>query len=599
MDVSSSVDSPLQSQILESDKTMAATKNWFIVQGESRRGPFSASVVKRFPTEGDCRVTLSIFKNYSLSYLAFKFILGMTAFLAFASHSNCVLALQPEISANSSKRYSSPDKKAQSISLLEVKGLYKAAYARSSSPQEVQDSIQQMLADAKEILIAASQDAPPIPVCYTMLDEAARIAVKQGSYQVNWEAICLMEDNYDFEDFWKRVEKFTQTFLRKADTPRQFEELHGIAADLVERSLRGKRFNEAERFTGKLASLAKKLKRSEADHYTKLRERFRTLNRIQETGERARKALIDSPSDSEANLAVGNQEFFVNDKLEEAIKYWKKSNAPSYRKLAELEMKRIASPDDSSLTELMRLWTSVSRNLKTVQQEKAGFRALELCRILLDDSSLSQSQRQSISLHSKSLERHLGPLLLAENARQKLEVVDAGEATAETELGNEPVPRKLGEDLGNGLFEFNGHFYLVIKQPFQFGKAMARAKELGGTLVILDSDAEFEFLQSLVSRKFCWLGASETKKNSEAFLWQDNSGRRVAEHWWGENEPKADHGGRRVAFDSNTRRLVSRNRYKRCHLLVEWHNRQVAYAAVQSVLNDIEKSKADKKTPVK
>ena len=117
---------------------MASTKNWFTEQGESRRGPFSASVLKRFPTEGDWHVRFNICKHFPSSYLAFKFILGMTAFLAFAFHLDCVLALQPENSVNNPKRYSSPDKKAQSMSLIEVKGLYKAAYARSSSPQEVQ-----------------------------------------------------------------------------------------------------------------------------------------------------------------------------------------------------------------------------------------------------------------------------------------------------------------------------------------------------------------------------------------------------------------------------------------------------------------------------
>ncbi len=90
---------------------------------------------------------------------------------------------------------------------------------------------------------------------------------------------------------------------------------------------------------------------------------------------------------------------------------------------------------------------------------------------------------------------------------------------------------------------FDGHNYQYFGEVLTWTAAKARCEELGGYLVTIGSEAEQEFVASMVesySLKSIWLGASDAEKEGEwtwvtgePFLWSN----------WATNEPNNDYNG--------------------------------------------------------
>lgn len=92
---------------------------------------------------------------------------------------------------------------------------------------------------------------------------------------------------------------------------------------------------------------------------------------------------------------------------------------------------------------------------------------------------------------------------------------------------------------GTSLYQFEGHTYAVIKERLDWNSALRRCEELGGHLVTIESDAEWQFLFGTMLRNYpaptFWLGASDAKKEGD---WRWITGKALPRNkWWHRGEP--------------------------------------------------------------
>ena len=109
-----------------------------------------------------------------------------------------------------------------------------------------------------------------------------------------------------------------------------------------------------------------------------------------------------------------------------------------------------------------------------------------------------------------------------------------------TQLENEPEgeshkPSKRPRP--KDTVRFDGHAYALIKEPATWHVAKQRCAEMGGHLVVIDSEKELEFIDKMCNTTIAWMGASNEESDTE---WKWVTGSRLIGNGWIIDDYKTD-----------------------------------------------------------
>ncbi|MEM0897148.1 MAG: C-type lectin domain-containing protein [Verrucomicrobiota bacterium] len=104
----------------------------------------------------------------------------------------------------------------------------------------------------------------------------------------------------------------------------------------------------------------------------------------------------------------------------------------------------------------------------------------------------------------------------------------------------EPV-REPAVEIPKDLRNKGGHYYAYIKEGLSWDEARSACESLGGTLVILDSDSEVDWIRDWLREENtqAWIGLSRKTMQSE-FVWLD--GGELEAGLWAKNQPSNSEG---------------------------------------------------------
>ncbi|XP_018429119.1 PREDICTED: hepatic lectin-like [Nanorana parkeri] len=105
---------------------------------------------------------------------------------------------------------------------------------------------------------------------------------------------------------------------------------------------------------------------------------------------------------------------------------------------------------------------------------------------------------------------------------------------------SEPISQKEGKDpwtcrsCENGWVEFEGHCYFFSGFELNWAQAEMICLNRGSHLVIINSQAEQNFLQSKTNRRYYWIGLTDLETEG-TFKWIDGTG--LSYTSWRNGEP--------------------------------------------------------------
>ncbi len=109
----------------------------------------------------------------------------------------------------------------------------------------------------------------------------------------------------------------------------------------------------------------------------KCARRINSLNELAEANEKAIAVLETNPAETQASLQRGDYLFVVENRLDEAMDYWKNSGDAAMQQIVQLNS-GFDRHDVKSIVDLAVAFQAAGRSLRTLKDEKCLQRALAL-----------------------------------------------------------------------------------------------------------------------------------------------------------------------------------------------------------------------------
>eukprot|EP00079_Xenopus_tropicalis_P019139 XP_012808530.2 PREDICTED: hepatic lectin-like [Xenopus tropicalis] len=89
---------------------------------------------------------------------------------------------------------------------------------------------------------------------------------------------------------------------------------------------------------------------------------------------------------------------------------------------------------------------------------------------------------------------------------------------------------------------FNGSCYYIVTTEKNWMEAQAFCKSMNSDLVIITSEREQKFLESLTDKSYFWIGLKRDKDDKKVWRWVDGTLHNLSDGFWYEDEPNNKYG---------------------------------------------------------
>lgn len=370
---------------------------------------------------------------------------------------------------------------------------------------------------AQDLLAEADNPANDAASRYVLLRKAAIFAGEAGDPVTALAALSNMDALYRTQTGELRHRILSQTMR----TAREVEEFAAIAhgyAELTAIAIREDNFNIA-RQAAQQALVTAQRTRDPA-----FIAPFRTLMPMVMDAQRQYQAVASSfktlesnPVDPDANLAVGRYLAFLKGDWEEGLPHLAKG---ADRDIAGAAQTELGAPEEpESRLALGDAWYATA-----AEESNAAMKNALLLRAALHYREALPTLQ---GLARRRIEVRIGE---ADAVAETGAGIDVPELSVRRAGGRQPAEiRKLEEGLGykldrrpNDAVEFQGGWYKLIERPMRWDEAQAHCRELGGFLMIVDSQERQDFAVKLAGGRHTWIGLRRVPQGGD-FFWVDGT----------------------------------------------------------------------------
>lgn len=388
---------------------------------------------------------------------------------------------------------------------------------------------------AADLLKEAGNPANDAASRYVLLTLAANAGAEAGDPHTALEAIAKMERLYRTRTSNLRMQVLSQS-QRSAREPEEFAVVAHGYADLVMAAIREDNYEVARQAAQQGLSVAMRTRdQAFIAPFRDLRGTVNDAQRVYQTVAPSFQALQSNPDNPEANLAVGRYLAFLKGDWSEGLPHLAKG---SDREIAAAAHTDLGAPQEAeSRLALGNAWYAIAER-ESNENMKNGIilRAAEHYRSVIPTLEGLAKRRIEVRIgEADAIAEAAMTGLLPESASPQLGRRHASEVRR--------LEQALGYRLGrrpNGAVEFQGRWYQLIQHRMTWEQAQARCQELGGFLMIVDSQEKQDFAVKLANGQDTWIGLRRVPHGGR-FFWMDGSEPEFAA--WAPGEPN-NHGGR-------------------------------------------------------
>lgn len=414
-----------------------------------------------------------------------------------------------------------PDAAKQAVVLRQVREAYKALYqAKGAAGSKVL---------AIKLLESEATFTSEPETRYVMLVEARGAAIEAGEFELVLQAISITASNYRVDAASLKAEALTE--MRRTLTTESAGAYAETALGFAQQFLKKDDITQGIKLIALAESAFRRVK--DAVALESLRADLRTtkelLGLVRRYGMMNTKLLQDAENES-AIAMVGKYDYLVKKDRKRGLSVWARSKVAELKTIAELEQKTIRTPAEWGV--LGDAWLKLAKTeAATVFREPMAKRAIYW---------YEQAVTQTTALREK---------IIRNNIREAYKA-------AGLPAGYE----KLTEAEREGLIRYRDKWFLLVKIPLVWENAAKWCSDRNGTLALVRSSSENEFLWQLVKEAFpnnnnpwVWLGGTDKKKEG-VWRWQDGS--LMTYRNWDKGQP--DNG---IAGEHYTHYIFNRGRW--------------------------------------
>lgn len=413
----------------------------------------------------------------------------------------------------------------------EVMELLKEIYGTEMASRDTE--VKKKLAES--LLKEAENPANDAASRYVLLSLAANAGSEAGDTHTALKAIGKMEQLYRARTSNLRMQVLSQS-QRSAREPEEFAAVAHGYADLVMTAIREDNYDVARQAAQQGLSMA--LRTRDQAFSAPFRTLSRTVSEAQQMYQSVApsfQALQSNPDNPEANLVVGRYLAFLKGNWSEGLPHLAKG---SDREIAAVAQTDLGAPEEAeSQLALGNAWYAIAeRESNANMKNEIILRAAEQYRKALPTLE---------GLAKRRIEVRIGEA----DAIAEATAVGPLPESINPQLGRRQISeqRQLEQALGyrlgrrpNAAVEFQGRWYQLIQHRMTWEQAQARCQELGGFLMIVDSQEKQDFAVKLANGQDTWIGLRRVPHGGR-FFWVDGSEPGFAV--WAPGEPN-NHGGR-------------------------------------------------------
>jgi WD40 repeat protein len=279
-----------------------------------------------------------------------------------------------------------------------VRQTYQSLFASEPSPEQCQTFLQRI----KQKPLST----PEMKLAIWL--EVSELAAKSGDAQTSISVLLKIDQTFEFE-FWDHAKNSIADARRKTKNDTQWQSMILALETLVRRAMSDREYKQAETYFTKLAAGIRKFPGTRNSELAGgFDASIRDIEKIFKQREKAASSLASQPDDPSANRQMGDFCFFVENDLQQALAYWRKSDSPLQR-LA-LTESFIDWQDEAAVCQLAGDWSDQAKRHKGFMTQKIALHARELFSLVKGSSTTWIWQRAAQNL--KELNAYLDQMML-------------------------------------------------------------------------------------------------------------------------------------------------------------------------------------------